>query len=315
MKFECNVIEDLLPLYKDGVCSAASAKAVEEHLAECPACSAMFEQLKDTEIDDLIDRERADVIGSQSRYFKRKSALVGSIFAAIFAVPILVCLIVNLATGHGLTWFFLVLAAMMIPVSLFVVPLMASKNKLFLSLTCFTASVLLLLAVICIYTGGSWFFVAASAFLLMASLIFLPILLSHSPLRERVGNRKGLITMTTATLTFFLMMVCIGLFVSSAKFAKLATIISVPIIAVVWILFLAIRYLPGNRLFKFGVCIGLISMATYGCSELVWRVQLMVAEDYEALVYSSPTLSMALTGVGIGALLAVIGAFIGKSED
>ena len=33
MKYECDIIEDLLPLYKDKACSAASSKAVEEHLA------------------------------------------------------------------------------------------------------------------------------------------------------------------------------------------------------------------------------------------------------------------------------------------
>ena len=29
MKYECDIIEDLLPLYKDKACSAASSKAVE----------------------------------------------------------------------------------------------------------------------------------------------------------------------------------------------------------------------------------------------------------------------------------------------
>lgn len=319
MKYECNVIEDLLPLYKDGACSAASVRAVEEHLAECPACSAMFEQLKDTEIDDLIDKERADVIGSQSKYFKRKSALAGSIIAAIFAVPILVCLIVNLATGNGLTWFFIVLAAMLVPTSLFVVPLMASENKLFLTLTGFTASVILLLAVICIYTGGSWFFIAASAFLFAATIIFLPILLSHSPLREHVGNRKGLIVMSAVTLMYILMMVCIGLFVSSAKYARFATIISIPLLVSVWLFFLTVRYLPGNKLFKLGVCIALICVASYVCNEVSFRLMLATAEDYEAIVYTIPTLSTTLLGAGAGMMVAAVGALIGKihgkSED
>ena len=32
MKYECEVIRDLLPLYADDVCSAGSRKMVEEHL-------------------------------------------------------------------------------------------------------------------------------------------------------------------------------------------------------------------------------------------------------------------------------------------
>ena len=35
MKYECDVIRDLIPLYIDDVASTASRRMVEEHLAEC----------------------------------------------------------------------------------------------------------------------------------------------------------------------------------------------------------------------------------------------------------------------------------------
>ena len=34
----CKMIEDILPLYVDGVCSEESRAAVEEHLAQCESC-------------------------------------------------------------------------------------------------------------------------------------------------------------------------------------------------------------------------------------------------------------------------------------
>ena len=40
MKYPCDLIRDLLPLYQDGVCSEESRAAVEEHLRECPSCRA-----------------------------------------------------------------------------------------------------------------------------------------------------------------------------------------------------------------------------------------------------------------------------------
>lgn len=46
MKFECAIIEDLLPLYADGVCSQESRKIVEEHLAQCENCRAALEQMQ-----------------------------------------------------------------------------------------------------------------------------------------------------------------------------------------------------------------------------------------------------------------------------
>ena len=35
---KCSIIQDLLPLYVDGVVSEDTAQAVEEHLETCEAC-------------------------------------------------------------------------------------------------------------------------------------------------------------------------------------------------------------------------------------------------------------------------------------
>ena len=45
MKTSCKIIEDLLPIYHDGICSEESAAMVEEHLGECPKCSQMLASL------------------------------------------------------------------------------------------------------------------------------------------------------------------------------------------------------------------------------------------------------------------------------
>lgn len=45
MMHNCDVVQDLLPLYIDDVCSGASAKLIREHLAECPKCQEMLRQL------------------------------------------------------------------------------------------------------------------------------------------------------------------------------------------------------------------------------------------------------------------------------
>lgn len=42
MKYSCNMIQDLIPLYIDGVCSEESKEAVEQHLSECPDCKAFY---------------------------------------------------------------------------------------------------------------------------------------------------------------------------------------------------------------------------------------------------------------------------------
>lgn len=46
MKYDCELICDVLPLYQEGLASEATKKAVEEHLAECAACRAEAAKLK-----------------------------------------------------------------------------------------------------------------------------------------------------------------------------------------------------------------------------------------------------------------------------
>ena len=45
MKLSCKVIEDMLPMYYDKVCSEESAALVEEHLRSCPRCGQMLADL------------------------------------------------------------------------------------------------------------------------------------------------------------------------------------------------------------------------------------------------------------------------------
>ena len=44
MKYPCPIINDLLPLYADGVCSEESRQAVMEHLKDCACCRKEYEK-------------------------------------------------------------------------------------------------------------------------------------------------------------------------------------------------------------------------------------------------------------------------------
>ena len=45
MKYPCSLIQDLLPLYHDGVCSEESSKIIEGHLSECFSCKDYYTSL------------------------------------------------------------------------------------------------------------------------------------------------------------------------------------------------------------------------------------------------------------------------------
>lgn len=56
MKTNCNIIQDLIPLYIDQALSEESVSLVEEHLRECPLCNEILESMKSNfEIPENID--------------------------------------------------------------------------------------------------------------------------------------------------------------------------------------------------------------------------------------------------------------------
>ncbi len=46
MKISCKIIEDLLPLYNDDICSADSKALIEEHLSTCENCKNILQEMR-----------------------------------------------------------------------------------------------------------------------------------------------------------------------------------------------------------------------------------------------------------------------------
>lgn len=223
---ECAIIRDLLPLYADDVCSETSRETVDEHLKQCPDCAAYLEQIRSDEAETDLKEEKGLVLKNQARRFKRRSAIAGSIVSGLFMVPILVCLIVNLASGRTLDWFYVVLGGMLVAASLIVVPLMVPENKLFWTFCSFCVSLIVLLAVCALYTRGSWFFVAASASLFGLSAVFLPFAIKAKPLRPWLeGHNKALLVLAVDGILFGNMMNVISLHQKGLGFTMLVALL------------------------------------------------------------------------------------------
>ena len=212
MSKQCDIIRDLLPLYADEVLSDASREIVDAHLAECADCADYLKQIRASEVENELKDEKALVIQHQARRFKRRSAAVGSLIAAIFMIPILISLIVNLSSGRALDWFFIVAAGMLVTASLVVVPLMAPESKGFWTLCAFYVSLVILLAVCALYTRGGWFPVAASASLFGLAVVFLPFAIKAKPIQKWVeGRNKALLVIALDVILFANMMNMISL--------------------------------------------------------------------------------------------------------
>ena len=85
MKFDCKVIEDLLPLYSDSVCSDESRKLVEEHLQECENCRTLLNNLGVVQVMH-IEKEENDGDGlnfhaGKTMSFVNQKAFEGTVLA------------------------------------------------------------------------------------------------------------------------------------------------------------------------------------------------------------------------------------------
>lgn len=101
----CEVIQDLLPLYKDGCCSEQSGRIVEEHLAECESCRKKSEQFEEKLPLKTIPEE-ADLAGIRQGIGRIKRWKVRGIAALclILCLFLIVIPVWNYVRGQGLTY-------------------------------------------------------------------------------------------------------------------------------------------------------------------------------------------------------------------
>lgn len=234
MNKNCDIVRDILPLYVDEVCSEESRRLVDEHVSECPECSEILEKLKNNNYVDSLKEEGEEVIFKHAKKEKRKAAVAGSIVAAVLMVPILVCMIVNLATGHGLTWFFIVFASLLIPASLSVVPLTVTEHKGLYTLGAFTASILVLFAVLNIYGHGHWFFIASFGTLLGLSVFFMPFV--SLAIKEGYWSRhRALLCVGLDTAFLLALLGSIGLHAMQVNYWRISGAVVGVILVFVWL--------------------------------------------------------------------------------
>ena len=91
MKVTCKVIQDLLPLYVDGVCSPDTAALVEEHLKDCAPCQEAYHALKEAPSptpEDGADKDAAVAKGLRKvkTGLRRKWVIVTAVVAAVTVV-------------------------------------------------------------------------------------------------------------------------------------------------------------------------------------------------------------------------------------
>ncbi len=94
MKVPCSVIQDLLPLYHDSVCSPESSAMIEEHLKDCEACQEEFHKLEESPLAENGKKEETEKENVQRmknvKKFLHKKRVRVSVITAV--VVVLLCI-------------------------------------------------------------------------------------------------------------------------------------------------------------------------------------------------------------------------------
>ena len=84
MKISCEIVQDLLPLYEESLCSNESREAVEEHLLQCPHCAGLTRKL---EIAEFIPDNAEKAVKHSFRKVRRR--WIASILLVLVLLPLL----------------------------------------------------------------------------------------------------------------------------------------------------------------------------------------------------------------------------------
>ena len=103
MSKQCDIVQDMLPLYVDEACSEATAEMVKEHLASCFDCKKIYQQMLSHTNEDILHEESEGVIERHEATEKRKNRKKAAIAISLSVILCIVLLFATFIIGSGLT--------------------------------------------------------------------------------------------------------------------------------------------------------------------------------------------------------------------
>ena len=186
-------------------------------------------------------------------------------FYISYVIALITCFICDLAINKGLTWFWIVLSALVLAFTFINLPKFIKKYKLILLPLSMFLSLCLLLGVCCLYTGGNWFWVASLSVLLGVVIIFTPIYFSKYKVFAKIKKFADFISIGIDFVMLNLLLFVIYSFTISNGYSNNNWYfkIALPVVLTVYLflnILLAVRFLKINRLLKTSIILFLVSI-------------------------------------------------------
>lgn len=250
---ECDVVQDLLPLYYDNACTSASKKMVEQHLMTCEKCKKTYEALRNTTIDTVMKDEAEGILERHAKKERNMAYKAGIMIALILMVPVVITFIVSMSSGGGLGVFAVLTASMLLVASLSVVPLLSTQRRMTKSILASVIALLLIFFFVDRMNGGGEFVLWTISTIFGLSIVFFPLVIRNITLPPILSDKKALITLTWDTLWLFLTIFEVCNHSGDIEGMRTGYTVSLILMTGVWLIFLVARYLPVNVWIKAGI--------------------------------------------------------------
>ena len=201
----------------------------------------------------------------QARKWRTLSFSWSLFFYIAYALAIIPCFIVDLAINHTLSWFWIVVSALLLSFTFTNLPKLIKKHKLILIPLSQFLALCLLLAVCAIYTKGTWFWIAIVSIILGLIIIFVPIFIAKLPVFKKIQKFNDFISIAIDFIVLNILLIVVDGYCVSNGFAANHWYFSLafPIVLFVYLflnILLCVRFLKTNKLTKTSIILFLIDL-------------------------------------------------------
>ena len=221
----------------------------------------------------------------QAKKWRAFSMTWSLFFYITYGIALITCFICNLAIDGTLSWFWIVVSALLLAFTFTNLPKILQNHKLILLPLSMYLALCLLLRVCCIYTKGDWFWISAIAVLLGLIIIFTPICISKYKVFEKIHKFNDFVSIGVDFILLNILLIIVDNYTFAHNTPHWYLNLALPIVCICYgiiNLFLCIRFLRVNKLLKTSIILFMINILYLSTSQVKVN-DVYVQEEIDAL--------------------------------
>lgn len=205
---------------------------------------------------------------NQAKKWRAFSLSWSLFFYIAYGIALIPCFICNLAIDKTLSWFWIVLSALILAFTFTNLPKLIKKYKLILIPLSQFSAFALLLGVCCIYSSGDWFLIPVLSVLLGLTIIFAPIYIAKYEAFSKIKKYNDFVSISIDFLMLNILLVVINVYTVVNDYASEWWYfkIALPVVLYVYLalnVVMSVRFLKINRLLKTSIVLLLSNLFLY----------------------------------------------------